>query len=65
MQAKPRDKPIHCVAQPLYFVSKMENSHYFLWILGFPYLLLVCYHLGEGNGRKQQLLPFGILSTTL
>lgn len=46
------DKPIHCVAEPLYFVSKMENIHYFLWLLGFPYLLLVCDHSGEGKREK-------------
>lgn len=64
IQARQGDKPIHCVAQPLYFVSKRENTHYFLWLLGFPYLLLVCYHSGEGKGRKQ-LLPFGILSMNM
>lgn len=45
-------KPLHCVAQPLYFVSRMEKTHYFRWLLGFPYLLLVCYHSGEGKGEK-------------
>lgn len=33
-----------CDAASVYFVSKMEHAHSFLWLLGFPYLLLVCYH---------------------